>query len=555
MVTSHDRMKPEKSEAAIPVDQESWGAILDSIAGPVALLGPDARIHRVNGAWRRFTSAFGAGLADGGIGLGYRGLCERLEGVDETTVEGMTAAIAEILAGARASFEVEHSCVVANDDRRLRLAATAVESGGRRGVVLNYTDVTERHRESQVATALARVGRELIERMDRPALLERVCALTAELVPAEMCFILLLDPGDDTYRPVAHSGVSPEQWESLRPVRFPRGLALGAAPPPDNACIQVVSGETDSPAAGAQRRFGFTTCLYAALLHRDEVVANLVAASVRPGRRFSPHEERILSGIARLASFALTNAALFDELTRASRIKSEFVAAMSHELRTPLNIIIGYNELLLAGEFGAIDAPQRGPMERIAASSRGLLELIESTLDMSRLESGRIEIDRSEFDAGALLAGLRDDLREITRGAAVEFVWESPSEPLPLATDALKLKVVLKNLIDNARKFTAAGRVTIGARRDAASIEFTVADSGTGIPPEILPSIFDGFRQGENAAEHGQGGVGLGLHIVRRLLDLLGGEISVHSEVGRGTEFRVRLPAAVPVLISDPAPH
>jgi signal transduction histidine kinase len=256
----------------------------------------------------------------------------------------------------------------------------------------------------------------------------------------------------------------------------------------------------------------------------------------------TPKLTRIGRGIAQLGSMALANTRLVEELERANQLKSDFVASMSHELRTPLNLIIGYSDLLLEGAFGVQTAEQADTMQRIAKSSRELLQMIEATLDLSRLETKKAPLDLHDIMLEDLMAALDTETQPSRAKPAVEFIWKVPPGHLVLCTDVVKLKLVLKNLIGNATKFTERGTVTIAAQPIGDGVEFSVTDTGIGIAPEAQAVIFEPFRQADRSVESTYGGVGLGLYIVRRLLDLLGGIIAVDSAVGRGSTFRVWIP-------------
>jgi signal transduction histidine kinase len=214
---------------------------------------------------------------------------------------------------------------------------------------------------------------------------------------------------------------------------------------------------------------------------------------------------------------------------------------MSHELRTPLNVIMGYTEML---EDAATDDPAAA-LARIRNASRELLELIEATLDLNRLESG-IDATRIEpVRLDALAVELAEELGAVPRPAAVQLAW-SAIPAVTLATDRRKLRTVVKNLVGNALKFTAAGRVTVGAVCNGPTVVLTVTDTGIGIPTAEQPHIFDKFRQVDSSDRRSYGGVGLGLHIVQRLVDQLGGTIAVASEPGAGSTFTVILPRTGP---------
>ena len=233
---------------------------------------------------------------------------------------------------------------------------------------------------------------------------------------------------------------------------------------------------------------------------------------------------------------------LYDDAQVASRLKSEFIATMSHELRTPLNVMMGYTDLLLTGEFGSLTADQTDTLRAVTKHQRQLMELINATLDLNRLEAGKLELELSHCDLPDLLRLLDDE----TRGWAkpgIRFIWNVSPDLPRLYTDPTKLKTVLKNLIGNAVKFTERGSVTIDARPNDGGVEISVADTGIGIPKDQQALIFEPFRQVDSSMTRCYGGVGLGLYIVRRLVGMMGGKISIESEVSRGSTFRCWLPA------------
>jgi signal transduction histidine kinase len=231
-----------------------------------------------------------------------------------------------------------------------------------------------------------------------------------------------------------------------------------------------------------------------------------------------------------------------DAAEAANRAKSEFLATMSHELRTPLGIILGYTELLLEDTFGPLKEGQADSLRRIDRSARELHDLITAVLDLSRLEAGRLPLGLCETQVGAVLQQVQAETRRLQEQTPLKFVWEI-EEALPvLYTDPGKLKIVLKNLLGNAVKFTPSGSITVAVWRAEEGVEFCVTDTGIGIPQEALGVIFEPFRQLEHPATRQNGGTGLGLHIVKRLLEVLGGTITVESEVGQGSIFRVWLP-------------
>ncbi|MGH7790639.1 MAG: ATP-binding protein, partial [Candidatus Binatia bacterium] len=399
--------------------------------------------------------------------------------------------------------------------------------------------------EAAVAAALARVGRELIGQLEQPALLERLCRLTVEVFGCEVSRTYLLDAERGLYGAVATSGEPSEQWAAVQALQIPQAV-FESYMPELRAGADVVQVDLRARAAGDAPLSGAHAAervLMMALRRGGEMVG-LHAARFHARREpCSAAQERIAGGVAQLASLALDNARLIEALDRADRVKSDFVASMSHELRTPLNVIIGYSDLLADQMFGELTGEQQDTVRRIAEQGRELLELVNTTLDMSRLESERLPVVLQEVDLIDLLAEIELEAQLVRRNAALAITWDVAADLPPVCSDPVKLRVIIKNLLLNAIKFTDDGGVVVRVVPRDAGVEVAVSDTGIGIAPELLPVIFDAFRQGDHGGER-RGGVGLGLHIVRRLLDMLGGTIEVESVLGAGSTFRVWIPGS-----------
>jgi len=399
--------------------------------------------------------------------------------------------------------------------------------------------------EAQVSAALARAGRELIVALDRPALLEQMCRLTAQLLDCDVSHTLFWDPSERVYAVAAGYGDIPEHWEAIRVLKIPHAVVAKLIRRLEqDDLVQLTATDTeDLLPSGLMSQYGFSQGMYVALRRGSELIGVHTAGRRKP-TRFTLPQERVLRGLAQLASLAIEHVRVVEELERANRLKYDFVATMSHELRTPLNVIMGYSDLLLEGEFGALAHAQLDILRRIDASAQQLLELINATLDLSRLDAGKFPLERTEVPLADVIQALDAETRELQQKPGLAVTWHVAARLPPLHTDPLKLKVVLKNLVTNAIKFTDHGSVSVRAARRAGGVEIAVADTGIGIPREVQALIFEPFRQAESAMTRRYGGVGLGLYIARRLVDLLGGTITVESASGAGATFRVWLPAA-----------
>ncbi len=230
------------------------------------------------------------------------------------------------------------------------------------------------------------------------------------------------------------------------------------------------------------------------------------------------------------------------EAEEASRLKSQFVSNVSHELRTPLNAIIGYTQLIREEVYGAVQEAQRPALNGIRRNADELLNLINDMLDLAKVEAGKMTLELSEVDLGLLLEEAVAGIRSIAGSLSIRCVIEPGLSRIE--SDEGKIKQIMVNLLSNAVKFTPEGGITVSGRMgtDRSGIELTVNDTGIGIRSEELPRIFDMFHQVDGGSTRRFGGVGLGLAIVKDLLRLLGGEIRVESEYGKGSTFTVFLP-------------
>ncbi|WP_436524830.1 ATP-binding protein [Actinoplanes sp. HUAS TT8] len=229
------------------------------------------------------------------------------------------------------------------------------------------------------------------------------------------------------------------------------------------------------------------------------------------------------------------------QLRAASEAKSRFLANVSHELRAPVTAIIGLGRLLTDSSSEDLTEEQRRQVELIRGSATDLLSLVNGLLDLAKAEAGRLEPNWSEVDLKAVFGQLRGTLRPLATRPEVEFVVEEPAVPV-MRSDEVLLAQVLRNLLTNALKFTEAGSVRLSARRAGPEIEFVVADTGTGIPPELHERVFEEFYQVPGSKPISGRGTGLGLPYARRLAGILGGGLRVDSVPGEGSTFTLQLP-------------
>ena len=247
------------------------------------------------------------------------------------------------------------------------------------------------------------------------------------------------------------------------------------------------------------------------------------------------------------------------QLALASKYKSEFLANMSHELRTPLNSLLILARLLAQNPGRNLTAKQVEYANVIHSAGSDLLQLINDILDLSKVEAGRMDIHAERFPLSALLEDVQATFQPLTAEKGLDFSVEADTEaPAELVTDRQRLRQVLRNLLSNAVKFTERGHVLLRVARsgrdaDSDMLAFSVADTGIGIAPDNLTTIFGAFQQGDGTPSRRYGGTGLGLSIAREVGALLGGEITAESELGQGSTFTLYLPCELPGGIADAA--
>ncbi len=421
------------------------------------------------------------------------------------------------------------------------LCDRAVIFGAQATVAIEAALAREREEEEgQVSAALLRVARAIRESLEEGEVLPRIARGARQLLDCDWAVVALWDARRQSFRIAATDALAAAVEEDLRVLEFGPGLRAV-----DTLRARETVEISGTREGGFFRRWGFTSMLAVPMVRSGSVVGVLASGYTRPHGGFTARERRIAEGVAAQAAVAVVNARLLEDLRRANDLKSEFLSTMSHELRTPISAILGYAELMHDGAMGPVSGEQVQVLERMLLNGRALLELVNMTLDVNRLEAGRIVPSPIAFDLGDLLVELRTEFAvRAAQRPAVALRWPNESLSLPLFTDHGKLKSVLRNLVDNALKFTAAGEVQVVVRHntDHGRVYVAVRDSGPGIPESARTTIFDMFRQIDGTRASSRAGVGLGLYLVRRYAELLGGHVSVDSAMGRGSIFTVEIP-------------
>ncbi len=408
----------------------------------------------------------------------------------------------------------------------------------------------ERHRllrdqaeQVVIASALARVGEELISSLSTPVLVERLCRLTTEVLGGDFTHTWFMDEDQQGYVPIAHYGDTPEMWELVRDLKVPHEMVKDffAVLDTNDVFVSTISDKSPLVRAGIDlRRSGISAVLYIAVRRGREMIG-AQACGYSHLEHFSARHERIAKGLVHLASLGLENARLFEELEESNFTKTYLTATMSHELRGTLGTVLLGSEDLLSSPPDVLPVEARQTLEIIWQQTRESADLIEATLEMYGSEAGRRE-PKVQISVADLV---QDVLREVTlvgKKADTDLQWRIAEEVPRLRTEPTKLKMILKNLVANALKFTERGVVGVDVDRSDDRVCFSVRDSGIGIAAADLATIFEPFRQAHGRRSRRGGGSGMGLYIVHRLVEILGGSIQVESELGHGSKFLVWIP-------------
>jgi signal transduction histidine kinase len=323
--------------------------------------------------------------------------------------------------------------------------------------------------------------------------------------------------------------------------------------------IEDAMTDPDYALRDAQRLGGYRTMLGVPML-REGVPIGVLTLTRQQKRPFTGKQIDLVTTFADQAVIAIENVRLFDEiqdksrqLAEASQHKSQFLANMSHELRTPLNAIIGVSEMLREDAEAAKQDTE--PLDRVLGAGRHLLALINDILDLSKIEAGRMELQLERFALAPLIADVVKTIEPLAAKNANQVAVNCDGAIGTLHADQMRLRQAMLNLMSNANKFTERGTITVDARQGQKNgrdwVIIAVADTGIGMTPEQMDKLFQEFSQADASTTRKYGGTGLGLAISKRFCQMMGGDITVESQVGRGSTFTIRLPRIAEAAKAD----
>jgi GAF domain-containing protein/anti-sigma regulatory factor (Ser/Thr protein kinase) len=403
-------------------------------------------------------------------------------------------------------------------------------------------------------TALGEVGQAISASLELETVLKTIVVHAVRLTGLDAGVMYEYDETSEEFQLRASENFDEDSVAGLRGAGIRRGEGAVGRSAETRAPTQVPDTHaSDYPARLRELldRQGFRAILAVPLLREDQIIGALMVIRKSAGA-FAPEVVDLLKTFATQSAMAIQNARLFREigekgrqLEEASQHKSQFLASMSHELRTPLNAILGFNEMIIGQVYGEVPADMQEPLADIQSSGKQLLRLINNVLDLAKIEAGKMELSLADYSVHDTVESVRSTLRPLAADKGLEFLAAVPAD-IPLAHgDAGRITQCLMNLAGNSLKFTKAGKVEISVELRDSRLVYRVADTGIGIAPDKLETVFAEFKQSDASIASEYGGTGLGLSISRKFVEMHGGRIWVESEVGRGSTFLFEIPLRV----------
>ncbi len=357
--------------------------------------------------------------------------------------------------------------------------------------------------------------------------------------------------------PFACRNMDESAWKAQQG-RFGRGLTNEVAETRAHLAVEEIDADPRTQEAEFFRENNLVSYLGVPLVAKGEILG-VISIYSKERHRFTDEEIDFLGTLGEQAAIAIDNSRIYEETRNravesdtANKLKGEFLSVMSHELRTPLAVAMGYTGMIKEGVLGGINSLQHQALDKVLRRGHDQLYMINSILYAASLEARSVKVEKNNVSPSDMLDELRSSY-DVILEKKISLAWDYSSELPVIRTDARKLRHVLENLINNAIKFTDKGSVAISARclPGAKIVRFSVADTGIGISKDFLPIVFDIFRQVDGSSTRLHGGVGLGLYIVKKFTELLGGKVEVESRFGKGSMFTVAIPYGTPEEIAS----
>lgn len=496
--------------------------VLDSLPEHVVVLDNLGTVIAVNQPSDRHTIENGATLSTATVGINYLDLCRQSIAKGGPDVHGMIDGLAEVLDGTRSEFKTEYPCLAPGREEWFSMQAQRMQSENA-GILLCHTNITDSRVAQQRLEESETRFRRLFEAAHDGILI--VDASTRKITHVNPFLTTLLDYPAEYF-------LDKELWE----IGFLK----------DKQASMLAMEQLDK--IGSMRYEGLPLEDRHGQKHPVEMVANKYEEGLHPVIQCNIRD---IAERRKLEKQMLSQAA---ELSDLHRRKDEFLAMLSHELRSPLAPIANAVQLLGLpnGVESSVQRQARGIIERQVGQ---LQHLVDDLLEVSRITTGRVQLRQARVALRGIVDGAVETARPVIDQRKHELSISLPQETLWLNADAARLEQVVVNLLTNAAKYTEEkGHIWLSVQVEDNECVLRVRDTGVGIAPALLPKIFDLFTQAERSLDRSQGGLGIGLALVQRLTELHGGRVEVHSSVGQGSEFVVRLPLMAIELTDTPPP-
>jgi PAS domain S-box-containing protein len=424
----------------------------------------------------------------------------------------------------------------------------------RRAVLEANRDITDRKRTAERAAFLNQVSTVLATSLDYETTLTSVANLAIQAI-ADWCAVDIAVNGKPERVAVAH--INPEKVELARTLqRYEDPTAPYSMPyvvrtrtpalvPLITDQMIVAAARGDAEQVRLVRALGLVSYMCVPLVAHGRALGALTLATAESQRRFTEDDLAFAQELAHRAALAVDNAQNYQQIQVADRLKDEFLATLSHELRTPLNAILGYARLLQRGAVQGEKVPRA--IDIVERNASALTQMVDDVLEVSRIISGKMRLYIQAVDLPAVVQSAVDSVAPAADAKRLRLQTSIDPNAGPISGDPDRLQQIVWNLVSNAVKFTPkGGRIQVRVERVESHVEIVVSDTGVGIKPEFLPHLFERFRQADSTTTRHFGGLGLGLAIVRHLVELHGGSVEAISDgQGKGATFRVRLPLMI----------
>ena len=462
----------------------------------------------------------------------------------------------------------------ADGARVVEMRVVESEWEGHPALIASLRDITERKEaeaaarhlfEEQAARAaaeqaakrfrfLADCSRRLSSSLDYQAVIDALPQLCVDGIADWAILYVVNDDGRVERLQVAHRDASKqEQIRALRDMPFepteehPVMQVLREREPVLARRIQpgvLDSYSTTEGYVDLVRQLGITSYMIVPMIARGRAMGAIALVASDPAREFGDDDIALARDLALRAALALDNARLYRVAQEANQAKTDFLAVISHDLRTPLSSILGYSELLLMGVPEALSDVSAEQVRRVRTAGNHLLYLIDELLAYARLDAGRESANPRAIDAREVVQDVAGVIKPLAESRGLQLHATLPARPITCHSDPDKLRQILTNLAWNAIKFTEEGEVWLAVAEQGGQVRFRVQDTGVGIAPEHLDHIFQPFWQVREGRRGPEDGTGLGLSVVQRLTEMLGGHVGVESRPGEGSTFTVSIPGA-----------